>query len=122
MTRIKETSTNYANKKMMEDWCPEVYAASIIGNQWSLAICCFLINGKMRFSELRKKMPGITERMLTIQLRRLEENGVVTRKVYPEVPPRVEYEMTAIGKQLKTITEALEAWGLAHRRLQSKSK
>ena len=69
MTKIKETSTNFANKKALADECPEIYASNTIGGQWALAICCYLINGKMRFGELRKKLQNITERMLTLQLR-----------------------------------------------------
>ena len=87
MTKIKETSTNFANKKALADECPEIYASNIIGGQWALAICCYLINGKMRFGELRKKLQNITERMLTLQLRRLEEdilqqNVQLTRRLH----------------------------------------
>nr|WP_295923833.1 helix-turn-helix domain-containing protein [uncultured Dyadobacter sp.] len=117
MSKIKESSTNYANKKALSDECSEVYAASIIGGQWSLAIISWLINGKLRFGQLRKLMPGITERMLTLQLRKLEENQIITRTVYAEIPPRVEYELTPIGNDLKPIIKLLESWGDAHRKL-----
>jgi DNA-binding HxlR family transcriptional regulator len=117
MTKIKETSTNFANKKALADECPELYASHIIGGQWSLAICCYLINGKMRFGELRKKIPTITERMLTLQLRKLEENKIVTRTVFAEVPPRVEYELTSIGYRLQPIIETLEKWGNEHKEM-----
>ncbi|EJL74045.1 winged helix-turn-helix transcriptional regulator [Chryseobacterium populi] len=117
MTKIKETSTNFANKKALSDECPEVYASNIIGGQWSLAICCYLINGKYRFGELRKQLPNITERMLTLQLRKLEENKIISRTVYAEVPPRVEYELTSIGHQLKPIIKELEKWGKTHQKI-----
>lgn len=117
MTKIKETSTNFANKKALSDECPEVYASNIIGGQWALAICCYLINGKLRFGELRKQLPNITERMLTLQLRKLEENKIISRTVYAEVPPRVEYELTSIGHQLKPIIKELEKWGKAHQEI-----
>jgi DNA-binding HxlR family transcriptional regulator len=117
MTKIKETSTNFANKKALADECPELYASHIIGGQWSLAICCYLIKGKMRFGELRKKIPTITERMLTLQLRKLEENKIVTRTVFAEVPPRVEYELTSIGYRLQPIIETLEKWGNEHKEM-----
>ncbi|RAJ08690.1 HxlR family transcriptional regulator [Chitinophaga skermanii] len=117
MSKIKVSSTNYANKQLLNEECNEVYAANIIGGQWSLAICCALINGKMRFGELRKILPTITERMLTLQLRRLEDNGILKRTVYAEVPPRVEYELTGIGQQLEPIIRALETWGQAHKNL-----
>lgn len=117
MTKIKETSTNFENKKLLEDECLEVYASGIIGGQWTLAICCYLINGKLRFGELKKCMPTITERMLTLQLRKLEKNKIITRTVYAEVPPRVEYELTTIGYQLSTIIGELENWGRKHKEL-----
>ncbi|MGA6117573.1 winged helix-turn-helix transcriptional regulator [Sphingobacterium anhuiense] len=115
MTKIKETSTNFANKQALANECLEVYASNIIGGQWSLAICCYLINGKHRFGELKKCLPNITERMLTLQLRKLEENKIVKRTVYAEVPPRVEYELTPIGNELKLIIEELGKWGEKHK-------
>jgi len=115
MTKIKETSTNFANRKALTDECPELYASNMIGGQWSLAICCYLINGKLRFGELKKKLGNITERMLTLQLRRLEEDKIVTRTVFAEVPPRVEYELTEVGYQLQPIIEELEKWGKLHK-------
>lgn len=117
MTKIKETSTNFANKKALADVCLEIYASNVIGGQWSLAICCYLINGKLRFGELRKCLPNITERMLTLQLRKLEEDKIVTRTVFAEVPPRVEYELTEIGYKLKPIIEELEKWGKEHKEI-----
>ncbi|MGE8556437.1 MAG: winged helix-turn-helix transcriptional regulator [Chryseobacterium jejuense] len=121
MTKIKETSTNFANKKALADECPEVYASNIIGGQWALAICCYLINGKMRFGELKKQLQNITERMLTLQLRRLEEDKIITRTVYAEVPPRVEYELTEIGYKLKPIILEFEKWGIEHKQLIEKT-
>ena len=115
MTKIKETSTNFANKKALSDECLELYASNLIGGQWSLAICCYLINGKLRFGELKKKLVNITERMLTLQLRRLEKDKIIKRTVYAEVPPRVEYELTEIGYKLKPIIAELEKWGKLHK-------
>ncbi|MCS4301261.1 MULTISPECIES: winged helix-turn-helix transcriptional regulator [unclassified Chryseobacterium] len=120
MTKIKETSTNFANKKALADECPEIYASNIVGGQWALAICCYLINGKMRFGELKKSLQNITERMLTLQLRRLEEDKIITRTVYAEVPPRVEYELTEIGYKLKPIILEFEKWGIEHKELIAK--
>ncbi|PIF46729.1 HxlR family transcriptional regulator [Chryseobacterium sp. 52] len=119
MTKIKETSTNFANKKALSDECPEIHASNTIGGQWALAICCYLINGKLRFGELRKKLNNITERMLTLQLRRLEEDKILTRTVYAEVPPRVEYELTEIGYRLKPIILEFEKWGKEHKEIMS---
>lgn len=120
MTKIKETSTNFANKQALADECSEVYAAGVLGGQWAIAICSWLINGKLRFGELKKRLPNITERMLSLQLRKLEENKIITRKIYPEVPPRVEYELTEIGHDLKAILQLLEKWGEKHKSLLNK--
>ncbi|SDF92500.1 DNA-binding transcriptional regulator, HxlR family [Pedobacter terrae] len=117
MGKIKETSTNFENKKVLADECAEVYAANIIGGQWSLVICSWLTNGKMRFGELKKSIPNITERMLTLQLRKLEENHIITRTVYAEVPPKVTYELTEIGYELKPIILQMEQWGTRHKKL-----
>lgn len=114
MTKIKESSTHFANKKALAEKCPEIYASNMIGGQWSLAICCYLINGKLRFGELKKKLETITERMLTLQLRRLEQDKIIKRTVYAEVPPRVEYELTEIGYKLKPVIRELEIWGKMH--------
>lgn len=117
MAKIKETSTNFANKQALANACSEVYASNIIGGQWALAICCYLINGKYRFGELKKCLPNITERMLTLQLRKLENDKIVKRTIYAEVPPRVEYELTPIGYELKPIIKELEKWGNKHKKL-----
>jgi DNA-binding HxlR family transcriptional regulator len=117
MTKIKKASTNFANKQALAEECPEVYAAIIIGGQWALVICSWLLNGKLRFGELKRNLPNITERMLTLQLRKLEENKIVKRTVYAEVPPRVEYELTEIGYDLKPVILQLELWGNKHKEL-----
>jgi len=116
MSEIKETSTNFANKLALSDECPEVYASNIIGGQWTLVICSWLLNGKLRFGALKRNLPNITERMLTLQLRKLEDNKIISRTVYAEVPPRVEYELTEIGYALKPVIKALESWGDDHKK------
>ncbi|MHA7944898.1 winged helix-turn-helix transcriptional regulator [Formosa sp. 3Alg 14/1] len=115
MTKIKVTSTNFANKQALSNECLEVYATNIVGGQWSLPICYALLSGKLRFGELKKLFPNITERMLTLQLRKLEKNKVLTRTIYAEVPPRVEYELTKIGFELKPIIKELEKWAKKHK-------
>ena len=119
MTEIKQSSTNFSNKLALSDECPEAYASNVIGGQWTLVICSWLLSGKLRFGELRKRIPGITERMLTLQLRKLEENKIISRTVHAEVPPRVEYELTEIGYALKPVITALDAWGTSHKKLVS---
>ena len=122
MTKIKVTSTNFENKKALAEECPEAYAASIIGGQWSLVICSWLLQGKMRFGELKKSIPNVTERMLTLQLRKLEMENILKRTIYAEVPPRVEYELTEIGYELRPIIKQMEAWGKRHKDLTSPEK
>ncbi|MGX5819663.1 winged helix-turn-helix transcriptional regulator [Chitinophaga lutea] len=117
MTKMKAASTHQENKQLLNDACMEIYAANIIGGQWTLAICCQLLNGALRFGELRKKLPNISERMLTLQLRKMETNRLVKRTVYPSVPPHVEYELTESGLKLRPILEQLEIWGDQHLKL-----
>jgi DNA-binding HxlR family transcriptional regulator len=117
MSKVKVSSTNFANKAALSDECSEVYAANIIGGQWSLAIIAWLMNGKLKFGQLKKLLPGITERMLTLQLRKLEENKILTRVVHAEVPPRVEYELTMIEYDLRPIIDHLSVRGDKHREL-----
>lgn len=121
MSKIKETSTNFANKQTLVNECSEVYTINVIGGQWALVICSWLANGKLRFGELKRLLPNITERMLTLQLRKLEKNRIVKRTIYAEVPPRVEYELTSIGYELKPIIEQLENWGKKHKNLSKES-
>ena len=117
MSTIKESSTNFANKQALAEECLEVYAANIIGGQWALVICSWLMNGKLRFGELKKNLPNITERMLSLQLRKLEADKLVKRTIYAEVPPRVEYELTPIGYELRPVINELENWGQKHKDL-----
>ncbi|GAA1855344.1 winged helix-turn-helix transcriptional regulator [Microbacterium koreense] len=86
-----------------------------IGDKWSLLIIAELRTGKRRFSSLRESVPGISQRMLTLTLRHLERDGLATRTVYAEVPPRVEYELTDVGRTLIEPATALARWALAHR-------
>lgn len=112
MTRIKEHSTNQENKKILTDKCPGFYTLQVISGQWVMAICDILMDGKLRFAELKKKLPGITEKMLTVQLRNMENNKLIKRTIYAEVPPRVEYELTESGLKLEPIIRELNKWGL----------
>jgi DNA-binding HxlR family transcriptional regulator len=91
--------------------CPVEAALDVIGGKWKPLILWALGDEVMRFSELQKALPGINTKMLTKQLRALEDDGVIKRTVYPEVPPRVEYMITEFGKTLIPILEALCDWG-----------
>jgi DNA-binding HxlR family transcriptional regulator len=83
----------------------------VIGGKWKPLILWALGDNVMRFGELQKELPGVNAKMLTKQLRELEEDGIIRRKIYPEVPPRVEYAITDFGKTLIPILEALCNWG-----------
>lgn len=85
-----------------------------IGDKWSVMIVAHLRGGTMRFSEIKRSVDGISQRMLTLTLRNLERDGLVTRVVYPEVPPRVEYTLTPLGQTLTRPIEALWDWASAH--------
>lgn len=111
----KENSTNMLNEKSIMDGCDLTYAVCKIGGRWKLLILCKLEEGKLRFSEIRKQIPNITERMLTLQLRDLEKEGLLKRTVYAEVPPRVDYELTEIARDLIPIWRQLENWGAKHK-------
>ncbi|MFE2640354.1 winged helix-turn-helix transcriptional regulator [Streptomyces scopuliridis] len=93
------------------EYCAIEFAMEVLGGRWKMAILKQLVSGTHRFGELRRALPTITQRMLTRQLRELEADGLVTRTVYREVPPRVEYTLTDIGHSLDAITEQLDKWG-----------
>jgi len=86
-----------------------------VGDKWSVQIVDLLGEGPMRFSELRRSIEGISQRMLTLTLRGLERDGLVTRTVFPEIPPRVDYELTKLGKTLLDPISALAEWAAEHR-------
>lgn len=86
----------------------------VIGGKWKCVILCHLTHGKKRTSELKRLMPNITQKMLTQQLRELEEDGVINRIVYNQVPPKVEYELSEYGRSLEGILDLLCAWGEKH--------
>lgn len=95
----------------VEGFCPMPDIAQIIGGKWKLIILQILIfKGTKRFGELKRDIEGVTQTMLTGQLRALERDGLVTRKVYPEVPPRVEYSATQLAMELETVFLALHDW------------
>ena len=94
-----------------DDGCPVEATLEVIGGKWKGIILNHLLTGTLRFNELKKRMPHITQRMLTKQLRELEADNLISRKIYPEVPPKVEYALTEDGKSLEPIIHALKAWG-----------
>ena len=93
--------------------CDVEATLSVIGGRWKPVLICRLLSGRKRFSELCRLAPNATERMITLQLRELEADGVITRHAYPEVPPRVEYEVTEFGQSLAPIIKSMQNWGSA---------
>jgi DNA-binding HxlR family transcriptional regulator len=91
--------------------CPVETALTLMGDRWKVLIVRDLLMGTKRFGELRKSLEGISQKVLTQHLRIMEENGLVNRQVYAEVPPRVEYSLTDLGRSLKSIHDAMWKWG-----------
>lgn len=120
MGKRKLTSTNTINREKLIDFCGMVYAIDILGGRWKLLILYKLEAKTLRFGELKKKIPDITDRMLTLHLQELERNGLVIRTVYAAVPPRVEYRLSDSAQQLAPIWKQLEHWGLMHRAVMEK--
>jgi DNA-binding HxlR family transcriptional regulator len=94
--------------------CPVEAAVALIDGKWKCVILFHLLEGTMRFNELRRRLPGVTARMLTNQLRELEQDGLITRTVYAQVPPKVEYDLSPLGRSLQPVLGALKQWGDAH--------
>ncbi|MBY4713556.1 winged helix-turn-helix transcriptional regulator [Burkholderia cepacia] len=92
--------------------CSVEEAMRLLGGRWRLLLVSYLLDGPRRFSDLRRDMPGISQRMLTLDLRALEDAGLVRRTVYPEVPVRVEYDLTADGDRLRPVVEVMREFGL----------
>lgn len=91
--------------------CPVEAALEVIGSKWKGIILYHLLSGMKRFNELKRLTPGVSIRVLTLQLRELESDQVIIRKVYPQVPPKVEYSLTKLGRNLEPILFALRDWG-----------
>ena len=95
--------------------CPVETTLTLISDKWKVLILRDLMNGTLRFGELKKSVGNVSQKVLTAQLRAMEESGLVNRKVYAEVPPRVEYSLTELGKSLKPILDSMWAWGEAYK-------
>lgn len=94
--------------------CPVATTVQLIGSKWKLLIIRNLRARPWRFNELKKDLEGISQKVLTDSLRSLEEDGIITRTVYPEVPPRVEYTLSALGESMRPILDAMEQWGMSY--------
>lgn len=91
--------------------CPVATTVQMIGNKWKLLIIRNLLQRPWRFNELKKDLEGISQKVLTENLRSMEDDGIITRTVYPEVPPRVEYALSELGESMRPILDSMAAWG-----------
>ncbi|WP_426134993.1 winged helix-turn-helix transcriptional regulator [Pseudomonas sp. PWP3-1b2] len=94
--------------------CPVAFTVDVIGGKWKSLILFHLMSGTRRFNELRRLIPDVTQRMLTLQLRELETDNVIHREIYREVPPKVEYSLTELGNSLAPLISAMREWGAVH--------
>lgn len=97
--------------------CPVATTLMLIGNKWKIFIIQQLMDRPFRFSELRRAIPGISEKLLTDNLRAMEKNGIITRTVFPEVPPRTEYALSELGDTMRPIIESMATWGTGYQQL-----
>lgn len=96
--------------------CPVAITVALIGSKWKLLIIRNLRVRPWRFNELRNDLEGISQKVLTDSLRSLESDGIITRTVYPEVPPRVEYSLSELGESMRPIIDSMEAWGISYQK------
>ncbi|OUN71276.1 transcriptional regulator [Drancourtella sp. An57] len=97
--------------------CPVATTVQLIGSKWKLLILRNLRMRPWRFNELRRDLEGVSQKVLTDSLRTMEDDGIITRTVYPEVPPRVEYALSPLGKSMEPILDAMEQWGSAYQKM-----
>ncbi len=102
--------------------CPVATTVQLIGSKWKLLIIRNLLNRPWRFNELQRDLEGISQKVLTDSLRSMESDGLVTRTVYPEVPPRVEYALSELGQSLEPIIDAMKIWGEKYKALRGVSE
>ena len=100
---------------LTKDECPVATTVQLIGSKWKLLIMRNLLSRPWRFNELKKDLDGISQKVLTDSLRSMEEDGIITRTVYPEVPPRVEYALSDLGESMRPIITAMAEWGTAYK-------
>ena len=96
--------------------CPVATSVSVFGSKWKLLIIRNLLERPWRFNELKKSLDGISQKVLTDSLRTMEDDGIITRTVYPEVPPRVEYSLSKLGESMRPILDAMKQWGTEYKK------
>jgi DNA-binding HxlR family transcriptional regulator len=100
--------------KATDNRCPAEFTLAMIGGRWKIPILFHLLGGRKRFTELARALNGVTQKMLTQQLREMQRNGLVERKVFAQVPPKVEYSLTNLGVTLRPVVDAMCRWGEEH--------
>jgi DNA-binding HxlR family transcriptional regulator len=95
--------------------CPVATTVEVIGSKWKLLILRNLLQGTMRYNELKRTLPGISQKVLTSTLKSMVEDGIVERIAYPEVPPRVEYKLTPLGDSMRPVIEVMKEWGTEYK-------
>ncbi|CAG5067294.1 hypothetical protein DYBT9623_00014 [Dyadobacter sp. CECT 9623] len=110
MTKIKESSTYNANREIVLQECPVTYVMNKIGGHWKPIILYHLLSGSKRYSEIKRAMPHISEKMLIQHLKQLENDNLLTREAKPVVPPYVTYTLTESGKELDSVIKAMSMW------------
>ena len=113
----KENSTHSLNEKVINASCGTAVTLALISGRWKPTILWQLLEGRLRYGDIKKRIPGISERMLAMQLKSLEADGLVIRTVYPEVPPRVEYELSPLGLTMEPMLRSIDEWGDAYKAL-----
>ena len=97
--------------------CPVATIVQLVGNKWKLLIIRNLLDGTQRFNEIRRTIPGISQKVLTDNLRALEKDGIIRREVFAEVPPRVEYSLTDLGQSLQSVFNSMTEWGESYQKM-----
>ena len=121
MKNKKPTSPTFEHEENQGNDCPFIYALSLMGKRWKPAILWKICEGIYRFGEMKRAIPQVSEKMLSQHLRELEADGLITRTIYPEMPPRVEYALTDLGKSLEPVLKQLYDWGENTRKTKSQA-
>jgi DNA-binding HxlR family transcriptional regulator len=120
MTKVKEQSTLHQNKGISEMTCPITYVISKIGGHWKPIILYYLMSGPMRYSQLKRAIPAITEKMLAQHLTQLKEDGLIVRKLERVMPPVTRYSLTPSGRRLGPVLLAMADWAIKEKKLYKK--
>ncbi len=111
----KESSKNRENELTIQAGCGMAFTLALIGGRWKPSLLWQLTTGPLRYNQLKKSLPSVSERVLVLQLREMEQDGLINRIIYAEVPPRVEYSLTDLGASLEPLLQSLSHWGELNR-------